>query len=647
MEKDYLTGALDRHGLYEWYENLHKGTILQFMFLDLDNFKMVNDTYGHSTGDELLIAVAKILETCMEQATCVRLSGDEFVVVIKGRTRRQKVIDTAETINRRIQQKEGFDEIDTDVSASIGILLNQNSNDSLNEILFKIDTAMYQAKSNGKSCYVVFNDIADEVYDGVMMEQRQSDALNNKEFEIYYKPVFNPQTSRLILSEVKMVWNMEDGSRRTQEEFLPVFEKNGFIRELDLWAFVTVCKQIAQFPDRKLIKSKTGIRISRLLLVEKNLPRRFETIMELYGVGKNEICFEVEEKVFSRGGENVFAGLKKLQESGFSISVINVGVEFTSLKYWDKLCLDYIMLDASYLKGALSTSRGRLILKTLFLIGNDLNIRVIADGITRKEDVIFLGGCGCIAVSGGYYSDPMPVPEYKEYVKGKLAYGRQKAEFRFIDGYSSSNGRYTCDVTGGVRLDEGISPNWGSVYFPGGEAMGNVLKLPTAVLPETSYTVGMWLKPVNLNSWSSVLYARYVGGFMSYVPYAIGGNSVFRISEDIDLNGWHDILSRQLHTDKWYFVCMTYNEGVSRCYINGRKCGFKADVPLLTRCRQVLVGGDPFQESYNGYISALTFFDSAMSEDEIQGWYRQFLEEDGFRGEEETFWDVMDYGILP
>ena len=234
MEKDYLTGALNRHGLYEWYSSLQKGTILQFMFLDLDNFKIVNDTYGHSTGDELLIAVAKILETCMEEATCVRLSGDEFVVVIKGRTRRQKVIDAAEMINSRIQQKEGFSGIDTDVSASIGILLNQSSRESLNEILFKIDSAMYQAKSNGKSCYVVFNDIADEVYDEVQMEQQQADALTNGEFEIYFKPVINSQTSKLVLSEAKVVWNMADGKKRGQEDFLTLFERNGFIRELNL-----------------------------------------------------------------------------------------------------------------------------------------------------------------------------------------------------------------------------------------------------------------------------------------------------------------------------------------------------------------------------------------------------------------------------
>ena len=236
----------------------------------------------------------------------------------------------------------------------------------------------------------------------------------------------------------------------------------------------------------------------------------------------------------------------------------------------------------------------------------------------------------------------MPKGEYGGYVQEKIIYGIQKTEFRFIDGFSSSDGKYNCSVTGDIRLEEGISKEWGSIYFPGGSAMKNVIMLPPAILAESSYTIGMWLKPGIINSWTSVLYARYMGGFMSYVPYAIGGNSVFRISEDSDLNGWHDILTRQIPPNKWSFVCMAYNAGISRCYINGRKCGYKANIPLLPVCKQIIAGGDPFQSSYNGYLSALVFYGGALSDDEVQDLYQQFLHEDGFNGEEETFWNVTN-----
>jgi len=638
MERDYLTGALDRHGLYEWYEGLPKGVILQFMFLDLDNFKVVNDMYGHSTGDRLLVAVAKILETCMEQAMCVRLSGDEFVVVIKERVRRQKVIEAAELINKRIQKKEGFSDVDTDISASIGILLNQNSKEPIDTVLFKIDTAMYQAKENGKACYVVFNDIAEDVYDHMQMERNQSEALSGGEFEIYYKPVINSQTSKLVLSEAKLIWNMGNGRKRYQEEFIPLFEKNGFIRELNLWAFGTLCKHITGFYNREKAKGRVGIRFSRRLLAEKNFTETLEAMMRVYGVEKNEICIEVEEKAFLKDSDKIAEGLRKLHDKGFLIAVINTGSEFASLKYWDLLHFDYVVFNASYIKGALSTPRGKSVLRVLFSIGNDLNIKMVADGVSVKDDLVFLGSCGCMAVSGEYFSNEMSPQDYRGYVEGKIPYGRQKAEFQFIDGFSSTDGKFDGSVIGDVTLAEGISSKWGSIYFPGGDIMDNILLLPSSILAGPSYTIGMWLKPVALNSWTSALYARYIGGFMSYVPYESGGNSVFRINEDSDLDRWHDILSRQIQKDKWSFVCITYNEGVSRCYINGRRCGYRPDIPLLPVCKQIVAGGDPFQPPYNGYMSALVFFDGAMSADEVNNWYKEFLSEEGFKGEEETFW---------
>ena len=157
--------------------------------------------------------------------------------------------------------------------------------------------------------------------------------------------------------------------------------------------------------------------------------------MGIYGIEKKDVCLEAEEKIFLRGSEKMVSAIKVLQEKGFSTAVINVGVEFTSIKYWDKLYFDYIIFDAYYLKGALKSSRGKMVIKTLFSIGNELNVRVVADGISKKEDVIFLGGCGCVAVSGEYYSKPLPAKEYNLYVDGKLAYGRKETEFRFLNGF--------------------------------------------------------------------------------------------------------------------------------------------------------------------------------------------------------------------
>lgn len=641
LARDYLTGALTRQGLYEWYDRQEGNIVLQFMFMDLDNFKSVNDTYGHNIGDELLKAVARILAECMPEAVCARLGGDEFVVVVVGREDRESMTCAAQNIIANIRKKDGFQYISTNISASIGILLDEIKDKPLNEILFKIDTAMYAAKNHGKSCFIVFNDIAQAVYDEVDMEQRQVEALQKGEFEVCYKPVISAQTSKLFISEACLVWNEPSGRKRSQKEFLPLFEKNGFIRSLNLWQFESVCRQMDWYHKNKEAEGRIAIRISKLLLQEQELPELLISIMGIYHVKAQELFLEIEESVFYRGIEVILPMFEKLKAKGFGIIIGEVGSSFLSMKYWDKLPIDCIKFNAEYLQESMITTRGRQIIKALLYIEHDLKIKVIADGISKKEDVHFLCDYGCNAIGGPYYTEPLTGMEYMEYIKSKIVHGEQKIEFPFKKDFCSADGKFEGEASGsGVKLRKGISSAWGSVFFSGGEVMENVLELPASVVAERSYTIGMWLKPKSINSWSSAVYARQVGGFTSFVPFVVGGNSVYRISEDSDIRGFHDILSRSMQEGKWYFVCITYDEEqrIARYYINGRKAGYLGEVPFLPACKQVIIGGDPFQKSFHGYISALTFMDNAKADEEIEEWYRSFLSEKGYAGEKEEFW---------
>jgi len=139
-------------------------------------------------------------------------------------------------------------------------------------------------------------------------------------------------------------------------------------------------------------------------------------------------------------------------------------------------------------------------------------------------------------------------------------------------------------------------------------------------------------------SWSSALYAKYNKRFISFCPYVIGGVSVFRIS-DGTVNGYQDILARQLHQDSWNFICLTYDEssGISRSYLDGKNSGFHTDIPSLPACRRIVLGGDPFQPSFKGYISGVLFFNHAKSEEEIFNLYQTFGNEPGFCGKLKMF----------
>ena len=611
------------------------------MFMDIDNFKNVNDVYGHNAGDLLLKSVAHILTDSAPQAKVIRLGGDEFVLLFSGTKSRKYLCQVAQTIINRVTCKEGFSHIATYLSASIGILYNETANGSLDDILLKSDMAMYYAKSHGKGQYIVFNDIAHSVLSETEMEKRQYTAFDNGEFEIRYLPIISAQTSRLRLSQARIFWNMPDGITKSQEEFIPLFEKNGFIRQLDNWLIHAVFSHLEQYHTTFHHAGKVGLCISRLSLLDTNLPFLLTELMYTHQVAATELDFEVDETAFTRGSSEILKMMKKLKDMGFGISIVGVGSDFKSLIYWDKLMLSSIIFDSHYLKNTLRTSRGRQIVKTLLSMGRELKMQVMADGIESREDVLFLSGCGCNAISGPYYSAPLPLKDYYDYVQNKINWEDEKTEFPFLTDFLSSDGKHTGVIIGsGITLNKDINNKWGSLFFPGGGFCENVVELPSSILAEPSFTVCMWLKPLASSSWTSAFYARYKGDFCSFSPYVIGGHNVFRISEDSDVNGFHDILSRQLHENAWTFVCLTYDDtsAISRTYINGRKAGYCSDLPSLPACRQILLGGDPFQPSYEGYLSGLIFYNYIKSDEEIAELYQSFCNEPGFLGEKENFW---------
>jgi len=631
---DFLTGLFSRQYLYWLYDELESDELFHIMFIDLDNFKSVNDVYGHNEGDLVLKSVANILRDIAPNATAIRLSGDEFLLFIKGECSREKITSIASDIILRVQEKEGFEHITVNVSASIGILHKQYADSSLSELLLKSDRAMYCAKNQGKGCYVLYNDIEEQISSEIYMEQMQQSSLDNNEFEICYLPIISAQTSKLRSTQIKLRWNMSDGKVKEQDEFIPLFEKNGFIRRLNTWMILEVFSKLKRFNEEERPLGNISMRISKLLLLEKDFPDTLKKYADTHGISPSAVTIEVSEDSFTRGSQNMINTLENLKNIGFGVGIIGVGTEFRSLVYWDKLDLDCIMFDSKYIQKTLSTPRGRQILITLLSMGRQLKMQVIADGIGNREDVLFLCSYGCNAISGPYYSKPLLEEAYFDYIKDKLVLKEQVIEIPFIDNFATKCNNYTGTIMGeGIQFAPGINDNWGSVLFPGGFFMENVIAFPGSMLSE-SWTVCMWINPTKITSWTSVFYAKYKEHYATFSPYVEGGNCIARIS-DGTVQGYHDILARALQPDgTWHFICMTYDEksGISRAYLDGINTGVLTDVPSLPACQSVIFGGDAFQPSYEGYLSGVMFFNQAKCDEEIVELYEKFKSEPGFRG---------------
>lgn len=639
---DYLTGLCNRKGLYERIAGFAEDEHVNFMFLDLDNFKTVNDVYGHQAGDEVLITFGQILKECAPEALAVRIGGDEFVLVFLGMKTKAELSEMAERIINKMRASQSQTQFRSMVSVSVGIVWNEQMGKSFEHILAKSDTAMYQAKQNGKSCYVFYDDIKGKILEEKEMADSVSLALEKDQFQIRYAPVINMQNSRLEQSEVYVYWTKDEHTVWVPDEYRGVLERNGFIRKLDMHIFEVLCRQLQLLKNKYDMKVKLSVQLSRLLFLEDNLPENLAEIMKQYGVEAKDFDLSIDETSLGlRYSDKLIAAMKRLRDMGFSLSLLHFGKDFSGFRYLRELPINTIKFDKTYIKENLQNNRGRQIIKTLLKLGKELKMMVAVYGISNADEVVFLSGCGCDAAGGSYYLEPCLMEDYIEYVKDKIQHGSNCISYPFLENLMTEDGRLPGKLVGeGIQFVKGVSDKWGGIYFPGGDSGKNVIHFPGNVFPSNSYTISLWIKPEEIISWGSVLYMRYLEGFASLVPYLGDGLSAFRISEDIDVNGWHDILCRAVKLHQWSFLTVTYDSfnASTRYYINGRKAGYQVNVPTMISCKQVILGGDPFQSSYKGSVSGWMLFDYVKTEEEIVELYHSFLKEPGFCGELEDYW---------
>ena len=242
MELDYLTDLPNRKSLYQYYLNLPQDSRVHAMFLDVDNFKKVNDIHGHNMGDQLLVGIADFLQEVLEGCFIARIGGDEFAVLLPCEILADDVPAMAEHLLTRFKEMEFKQDVMSLVSLSIGVLLDNSVTEPLDDILAKCDAAMYHAKNNGKNRYTLYNQL-DSVYErNRRMEEEMEDALKNGEFRVFLQPKVNMVTSQLCGAEALSRWIHPEDGIRVPKMYMDLFEKNGFVVKLDFFIFDEVCR---------------------------------------------------------------------------------------------------------------------------------------------------------------------------------------------------------------------------------------------------------------------------------------------------------------------------------------------------------------------------------------------------------------------
>lgn len=630
--RDYLTKLPNRKAMYSYFGALDKSTVISVMFIDIDNFKRVNDVYGHAVGDDLLRCLAAYYVNNLPAAHIFRIGGDEFVVIFEGERSDSEVFGLVSNLSENLQSMDFRHDVLSFITFSVGIVANQNASLSLDDILNRCDAALYHCKENGKNSCVMYKTLEAEEKKKQIIEDEMTAALSHNEFIPYLLPKINMLTSKVCGAELLCRWNHWIDGLRMPSEFIPVFEKNGFITTLDFYMFEEACKMKQTWTDTPLEDIVLSVNISTLSLYFKDLIPRFIEVADKYHVPHNQLEFEITESSLSKDLATISATVHKMVEAGFIVSIDNFGSGSSSLAVLTDLPVQSVDFDKEFIHATTKDHKGRQILKNLIILCKDLKLDVLAEGIEDKEQANFLVSCGCENAQGFHFSEAIPEEDFIKYALSNLGTLLKPAHFTFNNTLTATDERYIATLYPStfndiITYSDGPFPGLGSVYLPGGGHNENIIQLPFEILRSESYTIAMWAKTEEVRRWSVLLYAKYETGFASIVPDAWEGYSTFRVRDSKRVDGWHDASSHEIETGTWFHIAVSYNAKteISNLYINGELVTKLNDVPAQRFCVQLQLGGDPFQHSYKGWISELYIYSEVRKPSEIKELYDSYF----------------------
>jgi diguanylate cyclase (GGDEF)-like protein len=383
--------------------------LVAVMFMDLDNFKGVNDTLGHPAGDELLKQVAARLQSCMRSTDLVaRFGGDEFVIVSTAVAKPAEAATLATRIREMVLQPFDLLSHQVVVDISIGIALAPGHGSDVEQLLKKADLALYHAKGSGRGTYRYF---ADEM-DVHMLERRDlerdlRDALTNNEFEIHYQPLLNLATDRIITCEALLRWNSPKRGVVSPQIFIPIAEEVGLISAIGEWVVRTACAEAANWPDDVAVAvnvSPVQFRSQKLLTIVTNA-------LAASRIAPNRLEIEITEAVMLDHTEETLTTLRQLQALGVRIAMDDFGTGYSSLSYLQKFPFDKVKIDKSFISSLAAENESSVIVRAVTAIAGSFHMVTTAEGVETERQRALVAALGCTEMQGYLFSAARPAAE--------------------------------------------------------------------------------------------------------------------------------------------------------------------------------------------------------------------------------------------
>ena len=416
---DSLTGLPNRNLLWDRIgaacaRTQRYGDFAAVAFLDLDNFKVVNDSLGHTVGDHLLRAVAQRLESSLRASdTVARLGGDEFVLVLSDQKSEQLVSSELQRIVDSFSQPFSVEGKDLFVTASVGVALFPQDAKDPESLMKSAELAMYRAKDSGRNAYQLYTaEMQSRVSERLALESMLRRALERGEFSLHYQPQVDLRTNRIFGCEALLRWNQHDLGAIGPAKFIPLAEETGLIVPIGEWIVRTACLQNKAWQNAGLPAITVAVNISARQFREKNLLQLVAKILAESGLDPAQLELEVTESVIMHDAQHVIATLQAFRDMGVRLSVDDFGTGYSSLSYLKRFPVDRLKIDQSFVRDITTDADDAAIAQAVITLGHTMNLRVIAEGVETAEQFAFLRANQCDEMQGYLFGKPMPAEEF-------------------------------------------------------------------------------------------------------------------------------------------------------------------------------------------------------------------------------------------
>lgn len=393
---------------------------IALLYIDLDDFKSINDSLGHTIGDTLLRATSlRLAENTQERDTVSRLGGDEFLMVVTNVSN----LDYASLVAKRIL--EAFEKpvctgnFNLSTSMSIGISIYPDDGDNFEVLLQRADTALYKAKESGKNTFCFFKEhMNTEIMTNLQTQCELKVALENNEFILYYQPQIDTISNKVCGVEALIRWNHPLRGLVPPMDFIPIAESSGLILQIGEWVINHACFQAAKWSQNG-IDITMAINISAIQFKRGNIEEVVKKALAKSRLNPNLLELELTESILIHDTENVLQSIKRLKAIGVKLSIDDFGTGYSSLSYLKRFAVDKLKIDQSFVRGILHNQEDAAIVRAVVQMAKSLNLRTIAEGIESENILQILSEYGCDELQGYYFSKPIPHNLCEEFISSK------------------------------------------------------------------------------------------------------------------------------------------------------------------------------------------------------------------------------------